>query len=155
MIYDDRLVSLIDKAIWQFQQRKKHRIATRRERETLSMWTCWTLMLLVLYISIVRNLLRWSVMCVFCVCVDLCTCECVPLQNRNEEKMVKAKRSYWLCSNIIIASWRQGNEEEESCERNYHRRNSRSGRNSLCRRITEQNEETYYIEYHTELFCLE
>lgn len=35
---------------------------------------------------------------------------------------------------------------KRSCERNYHRRNSRSGRNSLCRRITEQNEERDYIE---------
>lgn len=66
-------------------------------------------------------------------------------KNRNE-KTVKAKRSLIIIIVNIITAVDKG--MKRSCERNYHRRNSRSGRNSLCRRITEQNEETYYIESH-------
>lgn len=67
-------------------------------------------------------------------------------KNRNEERTVKAKRSLIIIIVNTITAVDKG--MKRSCERNYHRRNSRSGRNSLCRRITEQNEETYYIESH-------
>jgi len=71
MIYDDRLVNFLDQKLLDNLNSvfniKKHRVTTRRE--TLSTWTYWMLMLLVLYISIVWKLLRWFV---FCMCMYVC-----------------------------------------------------------------------------------
>lgn len=75
------------------------------------------------------------------------TCYLQIQQHRKRESQTH-NRIYYVISYFITAMCGTMGMKKRSCERNYHRRNSRSGRNSLCRRITEQNEENVlHIEF--------